>query len=246
MRPRDLPVAGCVASSARRSVMHMPPIPAVENADPEIARLIQDEARRQYEKVRLIPSENYVSVAVLEASGHGADQQVLRGLPGPPLLRGPAVHRPDRDDSPADRAQALFGVDHANVQPYSGSPANLAVYLAFAPAGRHGDGHGAADGRPPHPRLVGVGDRQVVPAGAVRGPRTTPAGSTSTRCATWPSRSGRRSSSAAARRSRARSTSRPSPRSPPRSGAVLVADIAHIAGLIAGRRPPVAGRVTPT
>ena len=49
--------------------MHIPPIPAVEDADPEIARLVQDEARRQYEKARLIPSENYVSVAVLEASG---------------------------------------------------------------------------------------------------------------------------------------------------------------------------------
>ena len=49
--------------------MHNPPIPAVESSDPEIARLIQDEARRQFEKARLIPSENYVSVAVLEASG---------------------------------------------------------------------------------------------------------------------------------------------------------------------------------
>jgi glycine hydroxymethyltransferase len=49
--------------------MHNPPIPAVESTDPEIARLIQGEARRQHDKARLIPSENYVSVAVLEASG---------------------------------------------------------------------------------------------------------------------------------------------------------------------------------
>jgi len=48
--------------------MHNPPIPNVERTDPQIAALIEDEARRQYEKARLIPSENYVSVAVLEAS----------------------------------------------------------------------------------------------------------------------------------------------------------------------------------
>ena len=53
--------------------MHIPPIGSVESADPEIARLIHDEARRQYDKARLIPSENYVSVAVLEASGSVLD-----------------------------------------------------------------------------------------------------------------------------------------------------------------------------
>ena len=115
--------------------MHQPPIPHVASTDPEIANLIEAEAQRQFEKIRLIPSENYVSVAVLEAAGHRADQQVLRGLSGPPLLRGPAVHRPDRDRWPMQRAQELFGVDHANVQPYSGSPANLAVYLAFLQPG---------------------------------------------------------------------------------------------------------------
>ena len=49
--------------------MHNPPIPNTDRSDPEVAQLIQDEARRQYEKARLIPSENYVSLAVLEASG---------------------------------------------------------------------------------------------------------------------------------------------------------------------------------
>ena len=62
--------------------MHIPPIPAVENADPEIARLVQDEARRQYEKARLIPSENYVSVAVLEASGSVLTNKYAEGYPG--------------------------------------------------------------------------------------------------------------------------------------------------------------------
>jgi glycine hydroxymethyltransferase len=49
--------------------MHQPPIPHVESEDPEVADLIHAEARRQFEKIRLIPSENYVSTAVLEASG---------------------------------------------------------------------------------------------------------------------------------------------------------------------------------
>src|SRR5580693_3052416 len=132
--PRDLRARGCVASSARRSDMHIPPIPAVENSDPEIARLIQDEARRQYEKARLIPSENYVSVAVLEASGSVLTNKYSEGYPGRRYYEGQQFI--DQIETIArDRAKALFGVDHANVQPYSGSPANLAVYLAFAEPG---------------------------------------------------------------------------------------------------------------
>src|SRR5690349_21305762 len=114
--------------------MHIPPIPAVETADPEIARLIDDEARRQYEKARLIPSENYVSVAVLEASGSVLTNKYSEGYPGRRYYEGQQFI--DQVETIArDRATALFGVDHANVQPYSGSPANLAVYLAFAQPG---------------------------------------------------------------------------------------------------------------
>src|SRR5277367_6593026 len=114
--------------------MHQPPIPAVEISDPEIAELISDEARRQYEKVRLIPSENYVSVAVLEASGSVLTNKYSEGYPGRRYYEGQQFI--DQIETIAmDRAKALFGVDHANVQPYSGSPANLAVYLAFAQPG---------------------------------------------------------------------------------------------------------------
>ena len=114
--------------------MHIPPIPAVENTDPEIARLVQDEARRQYEKARLIPSENYVSVAVLEASGSVLTNKYSEGYPGRRYYEGQQFI--DQVETIArDRAKALFGADHANVQPYSGSPANLAVYLAFAQPG---------------------------------------------------------------------------------------------------------------
>src|SRR5690348_6499054 len=128
------PVPGCVASTARRSVMHIPPIPAVENTDPEIARLVQDEARRQYEKARLIPSENYVSVAVLEASGSVLTNKYSEGYAGKRYYEGQQNIDPIETIA-IQRAKDLFGVDHANVQPYSGSPANLAVYLAFLQPG---------------------------------------------------------------------------------------------------------------
>src|SRR5690348_8303801 len=114
--------------------MHQPPIPHVESTDPEIAELINAEAHRQYEKVRLIPSENYVSVAVLEASGSVLTNKYSEGYPGRRYYEGQQFIDPI-ETLAAQRAQALFGVDHANVQPYSGSPANLAVYLAFAQPG---------------------------------------------------------------------------------------------------------------
>src|ERR1700685_2192401 len=115
-------------------VMHNPPITAVESDDPEIAGLIQAEARRQFEKARLIPSENYVSVAVLEASGSVLTNKYSEGYPGRRYYEGQQFIDPIETIA-RDRAHALFGVDHANVQPYSGSPANLAVYLAFARPG---------------------------------------------------------------------------------------------------------------
>jgi len=110
--------------------MHQPPIPHVQQTDPEIAELIESEARRQFEKIRLIPSENYVSEAVLEASGTVLTNKYSEGYPGRRYYEGQQFI--DQIERLAmERAQALFGVDHANVQPYSGSPANLAVYLAF-------------------------------------------------------------------------------------------------------------------
>ena len=114
--------------------MHQPPIPHVESTDPEIAVLIHAEARRQFEKIRLIPSENYVSTAVLEASGTVLTNKYSEGYPGRRYYEGQQVIDPI-EELAALRAEALFGVDHANVQPYSGSPANLAVYLAFLQPG---------------------------------------------------------------------------------------------------------------
>jgi len=114
--------------------MHQPPIPDVADSDPEIAELIQAEARRQRDTIRLIPSENYVSVAVLEATGSVLTNKYSEGYPGRRYYEGQQVI--DQIERIASqRAEQLFGVDHANVQPYSGSPANLAVYLAFLAPG---------------------------------------------------------------------------------------------------------------
>jgi glycine hydroxymethyltransferase len=114
--------------------MHQPPIPHVASTDPEIAELIEGEARRQFEKIRLIPSENYASVAVLEACGSVLNNKYSEGYPGRRYYEGQQFI--DQIETIArERAKALFGVEHANVQPYSGSPANLAVYLAFLQPG---------------------------------------------------------------------------------------------------------------
>jgi glycine hydroxymethyltransferase len=114
--------------------MHQPPIPQSDSTDPEIAGLIHDEARRQAEKMRLIPSENYVSLAVLEACGTVLTNKYSEGYPGKRYYEGQQFIDPIETIA-IERAKALFGADHANVQPYSGSPANLAVYLAFAQPG---------------------------------------------------------------------------------------------------------------
>ncbi|MFI8255527.1 serine hydroxymethyltransferase [Streptomyces filamentosus] len=108
--------------------------PALAAADPELAALVGAEERLQADTLRLIPSENYVSAAVLEASGTVLQNKYSEGYPGRRYYEGQQVV--DQVESLAvERAKALFGVDHANVQPYSGSPANLAVHLAFAKPG---------------------------------------------------------------------------------------------------------------
>jgi glycine hydroxymethyltransferase len=114
--------------------VHQPPIPHVASEDPEVAELINAEAQRQHDKIRLIPSENYVSLAVLEASGSVLTNKYSEGYANRRYYEGQQIIDP-LESLAVRRAEALFGVDHANVQPYSGSPANLAVYMAFAQPG---------------------------------------------------------------------------------------------------------------
>jgi glycine hydroxymethyltransferase len=107
---------------------------ALRAADPEIAELIAREEQRQRDKIRLIPSENYTSAAVLEASGTVLQNKYSEGYPTKRYYEG-QQHIDPIEQLAIDRAKSLFGVEHANVQPYSGSPANLAVYLAFVKPG---------------------------------------------------------------------------------------------------------------
>lgn len=108
--------------------------PALLATDPELASFVAAEETLQAQTLRLIPSENYVSAAVLEASGTVLQNKYSEGYPGRRYYEG--QQNIDRIEALAvERAKGLFEVDHANVQPYSGSPANLAVYLAFAEPG---------------------------------------------------------------------------------------------------------------
>lgn len=102
----------------------------LKEQDPEIYECIQLEELRQHEKVRLIASENYVSAAVMEATGSVLTNKYSEGYVGKRYYEGQQLI--DKVEALAiERAKAVFGVDHVNVQPYSGSPANLSVFLAF-------------------------------------------------------------------------------------------------------------------
>jgi glycine hydroxymethyltransferase len=107
---------------------------ALAKTDPEIHQLVLSEERRQRDKVRLIPSENYVSRAVLDATGTVLTNKYSEGYPGKRYYEGQQFIDPI-EELAITRALALFGAEHANVQPYSGSPANLAVYLGLAQPG---------------------------------------------------------------------------------------------------------------
>ncbi|MGW1994340.1 serine hydroxymethyltransferase [Embleya sp. NPDC001921] len=108
--------------------------PELRRTDPEIASLVRAEELLQHDTLRLIPSENYVSAAVLEATGTVLTNKYSEGYPGRRYYEGQQNIDPIEIIA-RERAKSLFGVEHANVQPYSGSPANLAVYLAFARPG---------------------------------------------------------------------------------------------------------------
>jgi glycine hydroxymethyltransferase len=98
--------------------------------DPDIARLIREETERQANGLELIASENFVSEAVLEAAGSTLTNKYAEGLPGKRYYGGCEVV--DKVEQLAiDRAKALFGAEHANVQPHAGSQANMATYFAL-------------------------------------------------------------------------------------------------------------------
>src|SRR5712672_1487066 len=103
-------------------------------ADPEVAGAIRNERDRQNSGIELIASENFVSRAVLEAAGSVLTNKYAEGYPGRRYYGGcefvDVVER-----AAIARAKALFGADHANVQPHSGAQANMAVYLTLLQPG---------------------------------------------------------------------------------------------------------------
>jgi glycine hydroxymethyltransferase len=103
-------------------------------ADPEVWAAIHKETERQDEGLELIASENFVSEAVLEAMGSPMTNKYAEGYPGKRYYGGCHYHD-IVEDLARDRAKALFGAEHANVQPHSGASANFAVYTAVVEPG---------------------------------------------------------------------------------------------------------------
>jgi len=106
----------------------------LSESDPEIARAITNEVVRQHEGLELIASENFVSMAVLEAAGSVFTNKYAEGYPGKRYYGG--CEFADVVETLArDRAKELFGAEHANVQPHSGSQANMTAYMALLQPG---------------------------------------------------------------------------------------------------------------
>ncbi|NLB59681.1 MAG: ribose 5-phosphate isomerase B [Lentisphaerae bacterium] len=106
----------------------------VYDVDPELYAVLRKENRRQSENLELIASENYVSRAIREASGSVLTNKYAEGYPGKRWYDG-CQHVDEAEALAIERAQQLFGADHANVQPHCGSSANMAVYMAVLQPG---------------------------------------------------------------------------------------------------------------
>jgi glycine hydroxymethyltransferase len=121
-----------IATTEREALV--PPTQTLEESDPEIWAVLQDEAERQRDGLELIASENYVSGAVLRAMGSVLTNKYAEGYPGKRYYGGCEVV--DVAERLAQqRAKQLFGAEHVNVQPHSGSQANAAVYMAMLKPG---------------------------------------------------------------------------------------------------------------
>ncbi|NLP10291.1 serine hydroxymethyltransferase [bacterium] len=107
----------------------------LQQSDPAVFAAIGEELKRQNEKLELIASENFVSPAVLQAMGQVMTNKYAEGYPGKRYYGG-CEHVDTVEDLARERAKKLFNAQHANVQPHSGSQANLAAYFSFV---RHGD-----------------------------------------------------------------------------------------------------------
>ena len=141
--------------------------------DPEVAEAIGRELERQQRTLEMIASENFVPEAVLECQGSVLTNKYAEGYPGKRYYGG-CEHVDVIEQLAIDRAKALFGAEHANVQPHAGAQANASVYHALLAAGRHDHGPRAAARRPPQPRhedqRLGPAVRHRALRGLARGP----------------------------------------------------------------------------
>src|SRR5947199_2872415 len=103
---------------------------SLQNTDPDVWSLIQADRARHTRTLNFIASENYASEAVLEALASHLNVKYAEGYPRARYSQGGAL-ADDIEQLAIDRAKTLFGAEHANVQPYSGSPANMAAYTAL-------------------------------------------------------------------------------------------------------------------
>ncbi|MDD3088351.1 MAG: serine hydroxymethyltransferase, partial [Candidatus Omnitrophica bacterium] len=106
----------------------------LKNTDPEIFKAILNETKRQNEGIELIASENFASRAVMEAAASTMTNKYAEGYPRARYYGG-CVFVDDAEDIARDRAKKLFGAQHANVQPHSGSQANMSVYFSMLKPG---------------------------------------------------------------------------------------------------------------
>jgi glycine hydroxymethyltransferase len=109
-------------------------VSAVLSSDPEVRELLEREVRRQRSTIQLIASENFTSTAVMAASASVLTNKYAEGYPGRRYYGGNAV-ADEVEEVARERARALFGAEHANVQPHAGAPANLAAYMALVEPG---------------------------------------------------------------------------------------------------------------
>ena len=166
-------------------------MPWPSERDDELFAVIDHEVERQNTTLQLIASENFTSPAVLAANGSVLTNKYSEGYPGKRYYGGNAVVD-EAEDLARERAKALFGAEHANVQPHSGANANMAVYLALLEPGDKVHGHAPRPGRPPHPRLAGQLQRHAATTSSPTASRRPTSASTTTRSATSRRRDGRR------------------------------------------------------
>ena len=106
----------------------------IKNIDVELYRIIQKEQEREHNTLELIASENFASTAVLEAAGGIMTNKYAEGYPGKRYYGG-CEHVDEAEDLARDRLRILFNVEYANVQPHSGSQANMATFMTFLDIG---------------------------------------------------------------------------------------------------------------